>query len=165
LHVQLDPAAVCIGVVRDPRDVFASIVRQDEQSAVFKSELGPTVDTMAADAFGPLGMVGGPIRFCEDAIRRSLPVQWVRYESLVVDPRGTLNDLAAALGIETHSWDFDAVENIATDVDPLYLGKFPHQGSGPLKAPSSTWRDTLHEQVAANIAASYPLFMQTFGYA
>lgn len=164
LHVQLDPTAICIGVVRDPRDVLASILRQDEQTALFQSELGRTAQDIGLDAFGSAGLVGGPIRFCEDAIRRGLPVEWVRYESLVVDPRATFDHLAGVLGVDPHGWDFDAVENVATDVDPLYLGKFPHQGSGPLKAPATSWRDTLHPEVAENVRISYPLFMNTFGY-
>lgn len=164
LHQQIDPEAVCIGVVRDPRDVLASILRQDEATAVFASELGLTAHDIGLSAFGPNGLVGAPIRFCEDAIRRGLPVHWVRYESLVADPRGVLADLTQALGLEACSWDLEDVRNVATDVDELYLGKFPHQGTGAVKAPPTTWRDTLHPEVAQNVAVSYPLFMQTFGY-
>ena len=164
LLTQINPAAKVIAIVRDPRDVFASVLRQDGASALFQSELGRTAHDMAAEAFNELGLIGGPIRFCEDAIRRGLAVEWVRYEAFMENPRTVLDHMAMVLGLEPHAWDFDNIDNVATDVDALYLGKFPHDGSGPLKAPESTWRDAMHPEVATNIAASYPLFMQTFDY-
>lgn len=163
---QLDPHAAVVAVVRDPRDVITSMLRQDERTAAFVGSLGRTAEEITAAAMGPAGMVGGPIRFAVDAIQRGLRIEWVRYETFVVDPLATLHRLTEALDLSRgFAWDLDGIVNVATDVDGLYLGKFPHDGSGPLKAPSTTWRDTLHPGLAQRIAASYPLFMQTFGYA
>ncbi len=104
------------------------------------------------------------MRFAEDCIRRRAPIFWVRYETFMADPRGTLTDLTARLHLAPHLWDLDNIENVATDVDGLYLNKFPHDGSGPLKPSTCAWQDTLHPQMAERIAVSYPLYMQTFAY-
>lgn len=161
---QVDPDARLIGVVRDPRDVIASILTRDASTAAFVSPLGRDAETQVADAMNPKGMVGGPMRFAEDCIRRGLPIHWVRYETFMADPRAVLSDLASALQLSPHAWGLEDIQNVATDADGLYLGKFPHDGSGPLKPSSRTWRDALHPELAHRIAISYPLFMQTFSY-
>lgn len=169
LHARLlsacDPRSRIIACVRDPRDIFASIIRQDGNTAGFASELGPTVHQQGLAAFADDGLIGGPIRFCEDAIRRNLDVVWVRYEDLVAGPTpaAIMDTIVGRLGLEPFDFDFENIERAATDVDALYLNKFPHQGTGPIK-PGQSWRDELHPEVAANCAAAAPLFMQTFGY-
>jgi hypothetical protein len=60
--------------------------------------------------------------------------------------------------------DIEGIVNVSTDVDALYLNKFPHEGSGAVKPPSATWRDYLTPEVAANCVSGFPLFMATFAY-
>lgn len=162
---QLYPGALLVVCVRDPRDVVASVERQDRATAVFRSPLANSIEGVTQALMEPKGMVGGPCRFAEDLIRRRLEnVIFVRYESFVEDPLPLTKKIVKAAGLKSHSFDFDDVENQASDLDAIHRNKFPHDGSGPIKPTGHTWDDVLDEQIAARIAASYPLYMQTFSY-
>jgi sulfotransferase len=162
---QLHPGSQVIACVRDPRDVVASVERQHRNTALFNSPVARTVHDSAEMLMMKDGIVGGPIHHIEDLIRRRLTgVTWVRYESFVIDPAGTLGKLGDALELEPFGWDFEHVTNVATDLDAIYRGKYPHDGSGPIKPSGSDWRDVLDGDLAAKIASVYPLYMHTFGY-
>lgn len=165
LLTQLAPGSVMIVSVRDPRDVVASIEKQHRRTAAFNSPLARTVYESADLLMKQDGMVGGPMRFIEDLLRRNLPgVAYVRYESFVVDPDTTMKRLVAAIGCDAFHFDYLNVENTASDLDALYRNKFPHEGSGAIKPTGRTWRDTLDADLAEKIAAVCPLYMRTFGY-
>ncbi len=162
---QLYPDAALIVSVRDPRDVIASIERQHRKTAAFNSPLARTAYESAELLMAPDGMVGGPIRFIEDLTRRNLPgVVCVRYESLVTDPAAAISRVHDPLGCEPFEHGYRKVENVASDLDALYRGKYPHDGSGEIKPTGRSWQDTLDPDLAALIAGRYPLFMQTFAY-
>lgn len=164
LLTAIDPTAVVIVCVRDPRDVFASVVSRDKESAAFYSDLGQTIEQMGFAAFGEGGLIGTPIRLAEDAIRRNSPVEWVEYEQLVLSPIKVLNRLVKSIGVEPIEWDTENVRSVATDNDALYLNKYPHDGSGPVRPRATSWRELLHPEVAANCVAGFPLYMKSFGY-
>jgi sulfotransferase len=163
---QLAPGAVLVVCVRDPRDVVASIERQHRGTAAFNSPLARTIYEAADLLMRPEGMVGGPMRYAEDLLRRKAGgVMWVRYESLVVDPGAVIGRVADAMGLGPFGFDFENVENTASDLDAIHRNKFPHDGSGPIKPTGTDWRDVMDEGLAAVVAGVYPLYMQTFGYA
>lgn len=163
---QVVPGSQMVVCVRDPRDVIASIERQHRQTGVFNSPLARTIWEAADLLMRPDGMVGGPMRFIEDLLRRSLPgVCWVRYESLVADPATVVGKVHDALGLEAHTYDFEAVENQASDLDAIYRNKWPHDGSGKIKPSGRSWQEVLDPNLAAQIARTYPGYMQTFAYA
>jgi sulfotransferase len=162
---QLAPGSVLVVCVRDPRDVVASIERQHRATAAFNSPLARTIYEVAELLMQPDGMVGGPMRFAEDLIRRKVGgVVWVRYESLVIDPATTVAKVADTLGLAPFAFDFTNVENVATDLDAIHRNKYPHDGSGPIKATGTDWRDVLEPGLAAAIIGRWPLYAATFGY-
>lgn len=162
---QISPDSKLLVMVRDPRDVIASIEKQNRRSALFSSPIAPTLRDAAESIMRPDGMVGGPIRFIEDAIRRSATnVFCVRYETFVADPLGSLSRFVEVLDLEPFSFDVEHVENIAPDLDALYRGKYPHEGSGAIKPTGTTWQEILDPALAADIAGVFPFYMQTFGY-
>lgn len=162
---QLDPDAVMVAAVRDPRSVIASLERQERRTGLFNSPVAPTLYAYADQVLSPPGMVGQPLRLMEDMIRRKIPMQWVRYETLLHNPHDILERLTEALGLEPFDYDIRNVENTATDLDAIHLHKFPHQGSGPV-CPSRDrgWEDVMSDEVAALVAGVSPLFMQMFAY-
>lgn len=161
---QLWPGSVLIACVRDPRDVIASVIRQDRSTALFASQLGSAAQQMASQLLSVDGMIGGPLTHIESALLSNVPILYVQYEEFVQDPRAGLDRLVGVLGLDPFDFDVENVENVATDLDVLYLGKYPHEGSGPIKPAESDWHDVLSEQLANDIVAAYPTFMETFKY-
>jgi sulfotransferase len=162
---QIVPDSALIVSVRDPRDVIASIEREHRKTAVFNSPLARTIYESAELLMAPDGMVGGPMRFAEDLIRRNLPgVTWVRYESFVADPSAIIKRIHEAIKCESFEHDYVNVENTASDLDVIYRGKYPHDGSGEIKPTGRNWQDTIDPDLSDKIAGRYPLFMQTFSY-
>ena len=161
---QLYSDSALIVSVRDPRDVVASIERENRKTAVFNSPVAPTIYEAADILMKPDGMVGGPIRFIENLLRSSTPAVYVRYESLVIDPASCVTRVASAMGLEPHTFDYENVVNIATDLDAIYRYKYPHKGEGAIKSTGTNWRDVFDESLGNLIAGAYPLYMQTFSY-
>jgi sulfotransferase len=163
---QLSPGSTMVVCVRDPRNVIASIERQDRKTAVFNNPIARTLYERADILMKKDAMVGGPIRMIEDLIRRqSSNVVFVRYESLVADPAVQVEKVATAMGLAPFQHDLQGVENIATDLDALYRFKYPHDGSGAIKPTGHNWSEVMDEPLAQLIASVYPLYMQNFGYA
>ena len=162
---QLDPDSVLIVCVRDPRDVIASIERQNRATAAFNSPVARTLYESADLLMKPDGMVGGPMRFIEDLIRAQADVVYVTYESLVASTGPVVNRVATAMGLEAWDFDFENVVNVSTDLDALYRQKYPHEGCGPIKPTGHKWSEVFDEGLAKLIASVFPLYMQTFGYA
>lgn len=157
------PEAVVLVTIRDPREVIASIERQHRRTA----EYGATETLWARTSamMAPTGLVGGPMTWVEDMVRRRLSgVSFVSYESLTVDPLGTLRRVDDALGLAPHGYDTTDVVSVATDVDALYRFKFPHVGAGPVEARPGGWSDVIDDELAAQIAGRYPFYMRAFGY-
>lgn len=162
---QISPDSVIVVTVRDPRDVIASIERRHRETAVFVSPVAPTIWEAASRLMGPDGMVGGPIKFCEDLMRRSVPrTVYVPYEALVAAPEQMVSRIEREMGVEPFVHDFQNIANVATDLDALYRGKYPHDGSGAIKPSGRPWNDTLDADLAARIASVFPMYMQSFGY-
>lgn len=162
---QLAPRSIVIACVRDPRDVVASIERQHRATALFASPIAPTIYDAADTLMKPDGMIGGPIRYLEDLIRRQhTGVLYLRYESFVADPRRWLAEILTAIAADPYTFDTVNVANSATDLDAIHRGKYPHQGTGKIEPHGRSWHDVLDPELAAKIAAVYPLYMQTFAY-
>jgi sulfotransferase len=162
---QMHPGSQMIVCVRDPRDVIASIEKQNRRTPVFHSPLARTIFDAADLAMKPDGMVGGPIRFIEDLIRRNAQgVIPVRFESFVSDPAPTMQRIYGAIGCREFENDFEHIENVSPDLDALWRGKYPHDGSGAVTPSDHGWRNEMDQGLADNIAAAYPLYMETFGY-
>lgn len=161
---QIDPEARMIVCVRDPRDVVASIIRRDRETALFAAEFGLAIQDQVTNLTSIEGIVGGPIHFVESMLRTNTPAAWVAFERLAANPDLVLERLSDALGLDAHKWDFKNVENTSTDLDALYNGKFPHVGAGEVTPPKVPWTETLPADAGAYILSLCPTLAQTFGY-
>ncbi|UCC72050.1 MAG: sulfotransferase [Gemmatimonadota bacterium] len=164
---QLCPDAKLIIVVRDLRAVFASIEKQHRKSPVIALPGDQTVANRAQTMFHrQTGMIGAPICGVEDILRRDPGnVILVKYESLVANPRVVLRNLYDQLGEIWFDHDLDNVENVATDLDALWLNKFPHEGSGKVAPPDDAWSDWISPDIAADIMRKFSGYNSAFGYA
>lgn len=164
---QIHSGARLIVTVRDPRDVIASIERKHRDTGVFNSPVAPMLRDAASTLLAPEGIVGGPMRFVEDLLHRRLgppDVNFVRYETLTIATEAVLSRLHEVLDLPSFTHDYDDVKNVATDLDALHRGKYPHDASGTVKSNESSWRDVIDESLGQEIASVCPLFMQTFEY-
>jgi sulfotransferase len=164
LVLDLDPTAQMIVCVRDPRDVIASIERAHRRSGIMRQTTGDSLAESTAALMGPKGMVGGPCRFVEDLQRRQLPgVTYVRYDALTSDPDRILRSIAKTLSLADHEWP-DEVAERGRDNDGINRGKFTHVTAGPVRPQGNSWHEMIDQGTADRIAASYPYYMQTFGF-
>lgn len=161
----LEPESRVIVCVRDPRDVVASVERAHRASPEFASGLGETFEQRVATLMDPQGgKVGLPCRGIEDLIRSGTEVVWARYETVVVQPRESVDSIARHLGLEPFHFDLDGLDREEPAQDAQWRYKFPHTVAGPVKDLGKHWSTVIPDDIAARIAATFPLFMQTFGY-
>lgn len=168
LFNQLNPEGHLFVCVRDLRSIFASMEKQHAKNPILDEVgdvLGRTVFNRADSKFSPEGIIGQQVLGVEDLIRRDLPfVHFIRYENFVQEPHVPLNRIYEAIGEEPCPHDFVDVKNTSTDVDALYLNKYPHEGSGEVKPPYSNWADYVSNDIANLIIQRFPMYNQTFGY-
>ena len=167
--VSVIPRFKIILCVRDPRDVFASIESKHQEFPIFTPEPAhpSTLYQRANQMFSPQGLIGGPMTQAEDLARRQHPaVIPVLFEKLTEDPESTLKRVYAHLEIEYYpEHDFENVEDSATDLDALYLNKYPHHHeTGHVQKPSTNWMHSVPMDIASAILERYPTFCKTFGY-
>lgn len=162
------PQSKAIVIVRDLRNVFASVEKQHQKNPLLDQAANPgekTIYGRADNLFSPKGMIGGPIEGVEDIIRRKLPVMIIKYEQLCNFPNEVMAEVYQYLEEPLFIHDFNDVKNTATDVDGLYLNKFPHEGSGKVRPTNPNgWVDFLDEELADKIMVRFPLYNKFFGY-
>ena len=161
---QAFPEAKIIAMVRDLRAVFASIERQHRKNPILDISAGQTLHMRADQMFAPEGMIGGPVMGVLDLIaRQPKGMIVIQYETFVQNPQMIMDRLYAELGEESFKHDFENVENTATDLDALYLNKFPHEGTGKIE-PGEDWKDHVPSGLASQIMQRFPNYNQAFGY-
>lgn len=166
---RLFPDVRIIATIRDPREVFASVERAHRASAEFGPH-NPLTET-ARQMLSPQGLIGGPITWTEDLVRRrpctesgEAALMVLSYDSLGAAPEMMMRNVDHHLGLEPFDYDFESVQSTATDEDVLYRFKYPHDGSGPVKPRPSGWQDVISDDIASQIRDRWPFFFQTFGY-
>ena len=168
LHAVL-PLAVVVVMVRDLRAIYASIEKQHRANPLLDDSVMPFGKTQVESArqlFAPDGLIGSAIWGVEDIVRRR-PKNCiiVPYEAFSDNPQHHINQIYYALGMDPFEHNFDSVENVAEDVDALYLDKFPHQGCGKVEPCNrDEWREYVAPDIAQEIMRVSPFYNQTFGY-
>lgn len=172
------PEAKIICLVRDPREVVASVLKRQAQYALFREAPQPMARTLVnrvTALTSAQGLVGAAITAVEDAIVRSRVttvggatytdnLRLIRYEDLAADPKGTMSAIYEALGEPEFEHDFENVENVAGDQDFLYRNLWPHEGCGKVVLRRPSWPHHLPAGLAASILRPYPVFCEIFGY-
>ena len=165
---QLFPDAQIFACIRDPRDIVASCEKQHAKNPLLdtaENALQLNQHARIERLCEPNGIVGQQIDSVQDLSRQRLPfVHIVQFETLVRNPKLVLDGIYTTLGEESFNHDFTNVENTATDVDGLYLNKFPHEGAGPVAPPEGTWKDHVPPEIAHKVMNRFSEFNQVFGY-
>lgn len=167
-HITDKPFGIVL--VRDPRDVVASIHANKDKYPLFDGSPDPISKTRLAQTenlMEPNGLVGSCITAVEDLIRRSEgDAMFLKYENFVKNPVESVERIAEKIGLDKgFAWDVDNIENQSTDVDGVYLNKFPHEGDGKITEEKvGTWGEILDPDLADAVRARYPFFCKNFGY-
>lgn len=163
---QLFPDSVLIVMVRDLRDVFASLEKQHGKYPLL--EATPNASNQLAHAqevFHAQGMVGSCVVGIEDILRRNMGnVIFVSYESFTENPQFVLDAIYDKTKSKPYKHDLENIKNVAKDTDDLWLGKFPHEGCGPIIPIVSDWKKYVAVDVANAIMQAWPTYSKAFGY-
>lgn len=164
---ELYPDSKVIILVRDLREVFASIEKQHRKTPLLDdvgTSTAKTIYDRADRMFSPGGLIGNPLEGIKDIIDRGLDALFVRFEDLVEYPERTLNKIYCYLLEEPFEHDYENVVNTATDPDHLYLFKFPHKGEGKVEPPPPQWQNYMSDDLALTIMAQFGWFNERFRY-
>jgi hypothetical protein len=160
----ISPEGVIVCIVRDLREVFASIERENLKEGLLVAA-PDTIQARYNHHFSPEGVVGAPYAGVLDIIsRKPSNVFLVKFETLVADPQKVFAALYKRLGVATFPHDLHRIPNTAIDPDGFYLGKFPHICGAKLEAPKTDWREVVPESIAADIMEKAKPFNEFFGY-
>jgi sulfotransferase len=168
LH-ELFPESKMIVMVRDLRNIFSSIEKQNSKSPLVVESVDPVEKTLynRADVmFGPQGLVGGSLVGIEDLMRRKPDgVIYVNYEYFAKNPAMVMERIYSELNEEGFKHDFDNVENTANDPDGFYLNKYPHKGEGKVEpSDQEEWKKYVSDDIANLIMEKFGFYNQFFGY-
>lgn len=170
----LYPEGIIIGLVRDPREVFARVLAARKADPLVRETAIPAHRMLGAQMetlMGPTGLVGSAMNAIQDLLQRGNTkehetnfVYLLPYERLVSHPEEALSGLYSALGEEPFEHDLENVVNVAGDLDALYRNQWEHKGEGKVQGKLPSWPDILPPAMAKQILAKYPLFCHAFNY-
>jgi sulfotransferase len=160
----ISPEGVIILCVRDLRDVFASIEREETKNGLITTAPAG-INARYEEAFSPNGVVGGSYNSIM-ALVNSMPsnVHVVRYEDLINSPEAVLLGIEKRCGLVHFDHDLNNIPDLAIDCDGFYLGKFPHRAAGKLRREGPKWQDTVPLHIANDIVVKAQGFYQYFEY-
>ena len=164
LLAELFPDAKIICLVRDLRAVFGSFEKHWRRNPLMQMPPGRTIRERMNNQFSPQGMIGDALAGIDDLVlTQTKAAIFVITEQLVENPGLQLQRIYDHLGLPVFEHDFENVKNTAIDPDWLYLGKFPHEGSGKVE-PREDWQEFVPQRLAGEIMANHAAYNQTFGY-
>jgi len=166
---ELYPESKIIVMIRDLRNVFASIEKHERANPLLSAAEGfkdKTIYTRADTMFAPEGIIGLGIKGIEDLIRRnSKNIIYIQYETLALEPEKTMIELYRQLGEVYYSHDFDNIKNVSNEPDEQYLYKYPHEGCGRVQpSDSEEWKKYLPQDIIDLIMEKFQGFNNFFGY-
>lgn len=166
---ELFPDAKLLVCVRDLRAVFGSVEKHHRAFPLLDDspdQIARTVYARADQMFSPQGMIGAPINGIEDLLRRKCKAAHViQFEKLVDKPKSTFAEIYEHLKERPFQHDFEKIDKTATDLDALYLHKFPHEGSGAVSAPpDDEWERYVPRDIQNLIMGKFQQYNRAFGY-
>lgn len=162
---ELYPESKVILCVRDLRAVVGSIEKTDRKTAGTTLNNAPLIERASA-VMAPTGVVGSSVVATTDVLLRKWPGVFVlAYEDFAAAPELCLRKLYSFLGRDYFEHDVHDVANTTTEVDALWLNKFPHVGAGPITPTDpNEWRAYMADSVGDLIYNRYPDYNDLFGY-
>lgn len=176
--------SICI--VRDPRNIVASIEKQNRETGLFH-EARLTYGQKLDGLFDPeKGLIGTPLTALKSIIDRNYdasilltiddlenkikkvkkqPLLIIKYETFAKHPEAVLKVIYSFIGKKIFDHNLENVENVAEDCDGLYLYKYPHQGKGKIiETNPFEYKKYMSREIHIGIEQKYKWFFQLFNY-
>jgi len=158
-----------IVVVRDLRDIVASVVSRSDETNLFVDDLPLTVDGKVTKILEPDGIAGGPVGTLFDlnlrGVLKSDSVFVWKYEDFCTNPTGVIQSLYEFLDEPNFKHDFTNVKKAHNEDDSVWCYTYPHNGTGKVCPPvTDYWRKALPENMASNIWERHKWYFEAFGY-
>ena len=161
----ISPTGLMVVIVRDLRDILASVERQNRKDGLLVSAPATIWERYSA-WFAEGGVIGGPYKATVGLIdTKPANVVFVRYEELVTAPQACMDAIYKRAGIPPHTHDLDNVKNTAIDPDGHYLLKFPHKCEGKVEPQGKPWEEVIPQRIADDIMEKAEVYNDFFGYA
>lgn len=181
----LNPQCKKIILIRDIRNVIASIEKQNRRTALFRKKV-ETFDRYVSSLINENTLVGCCVDGLQSFLQRKSRVALIqpvpdigdlfselktynsiilKYEQFVEHPQMTLKILYEFLQEKPFEHDFDNINNTAKDPDGLYLHKYPHQGCGKVeKSNLLEYHNFMSKEIINKIVKEFIWFYEQFGY-
>jgi len=165
-----DPKVVCM--VRDPKDIFASMEKNYRKSPELDSGLinwtnGQNTTTEKRVEYWsstpPVGMAFERLlQMFKEGVGQK--IHFIKYENLCIDPKGEMDRLYQFLGLDAYDHDFNNVEQLTQEDDSVYGIYGDHNIRKEVKPLKSTAHEILGTPVCNQIREKYKWFYDTFNY-
>ena len=165
-----DPKIICM--IRDPRDIFASMEKKfrsaperDSGMVNHAQMLGITTESRI-DIWASREPVGLAFTRISQMIKEGIDkkVLFVKYENLCHNPHKEMERVYEYLGLPVYSHDFKNIEQITKEDDEVYGIFGDHTIRQELKALKSDAREILGKPACKWIENQYEWFYTKFGY-
>ena len=164
------PDAKIICLVRDLRNLFSSIIKQDDKFPLITNEHDPWDSTMRShldrhfDA--KQGLIGRYLNGVGDLLDRNMDnVLYIKYEDLTTTPMAIMKQIYSFIGEEYFEHNYNNVENVSNEPDGVWNNKFPHQGQGKVLATNpNEWKAIIQDNIATHIMEMGKEFNDRFNY-
>lgn len=170
----VSPRSKLLCLIRDPREVVASALRQQERNPFVwagPDPFGRTLSARVEALIGPGGLIRGAIASVEAVLMATNSsgaqtdhILIIDYHQLAAAPQATLMAIYDVIDEPEFSHDFENVENVARDLDVLYKNLWPHYGAGKVEDRPGRWDDVLPAGLAAEVLKRFPLLCSVGGY-
>ncbi len=164
------PKGHMIVMVRDLRNIFASVLKQHSKNPILDEAvvpLGKNIIQKAETLFASGGIIGQSAFGVMNVLNQKQlkGVTFVQCETFQAQPAMVMGQLYAEMKLESFTHDFKNVKNTAKDPDALYLNKYPHEGCGKVKpGDPDEWKKWFDPRIAQMVMQKFPGYNQAFGY-
>lgn len=164
------PDAKIICLIRDLRNMFNSIIKQDNKFPLITNEQDPWDSTIRShldtNFDARKGLIGRYLNGVGDLLDRdNKNVIYVKYEDLTTTPMATMKRIYEFIDEPYFEHDFNNVVNVSKEPDGVWNNKFPHTGHGKIIPTNpNEWKANISDNIAEHIMDMGKEFNKNFGY-
>jgi len=168
-EINPNPKIVCM--VRDIRDIVASMEKKYRTNPDFfedkvrHSDMVGTTTGKRVELFLNTLPVGLAIDRVLDILQQNIPVHFIKYEDLVLNPEEVVSNLYAFFNIDSFEHNFNNIDQITFEDDRFFGIYGDHKLiNKAVIPPNNNWEAVLSTGSGEYIFNRYKWFFEKFGY-